>query len=327
MNRHAADLWMFVFYLWFFIHLPIQTSQLQLLPPHPSPPHSPWPRLERPPPRRSPSPARPRRQTARKDSRTAAARPRPPMTTTQRQVLLLRCTVLLRYYKHFLDCDRKGTHWTESMKNSASSSLSVCLRFDWIAHVSVCLCSLLDLKMPHKAKAHRPHFKFSFFRPFYCRAQSDSSSLFRWEQRFWKRFTSDDKNCILSVCNISWIAPRLDMKALYWFLVNWGVLSVCWHLCGWDQSTWPLTPLWLSHLSLAGSTTVVNPIMDFIPGEAVHHNLPPCLLSALIFHLFLSSSLLISASVSLFSPLFAFSTQHPAFTRLFSESFYGQMYK
>lgn len=66
--------------------LPIQTLQLQHLPPRPSPPRSPWPRLERPPQRRSPSPARPRVRTARKDTRTASARPRHPMTTKQWRV-------------------------------------------------------------------------------------------------------------------------------------------------------------------------------------------------------------------------------------------------
>lgn len=83
------------------------------------------------------------------------------------------------------------------------------------------------------------------------------------------------------------------MKAWYWFLVNRGVLSVFWHLCGWEQTTWPLTPLWLSHLSIAGGTTAPDPIMDFIPGEDVRHNLLPCLLSS--SHLSFILSLLLSS--------------------------------
>lgn len=66
----------------------MQTLQRQHLPPRPSPPRFPWPRLERPPRRRSPSPARRRLRTAMKVNGTAAARPTPPMTTTQLQVNL-----------------------------------------------------------------------------------------------------------------------------------------------------------------------------------------------------------------------------------------------
>lgn len=67
-------------------NLPVQTSQLQPLPPHPWPPRSPWRRSERPPWRRPPSPARRWPQTATRDSRTAVARRTPQKTTTLWQV-------------------------------------------------------------------------------------------------------------------------------------------------------------------------------------------------------------------------------------------------
>lgn len=51
------------------------------------------------------------------------------------------------------------------------------------------------------------------------------------------------------------------------FLQPWGVFSMCRHLCGWNQTIWPLTSLWLSHLSVAGATPAPDPILDFIPGE------------------------------------------------------------
>lgn len=51
-------------------------------------------------------------------------------------------------------------------------------------------------------------------------------------------------------------------------LIPRGVLWTCRHLCGWERTLRPLTPLWLSHLSLAGGATAVDPIMDLMPGEA-----------------------------------------------------------
>ena len=51
-------------------------------------------------------------------------------------------------------------------------------------------------------------------------------------------------------------------------LISRGMLRTCRHLCGWERTSRPLTPLWLSHLSLAGGTTAVDPIMDLMPGEA-----------------------------------------------------------
>lgn len=261
----------------------MQTLQRQHLPPRPSPPRFPWPRLERPPRRRSPSPARRRLRTAMKVNGTAAARPTPPMTTTQLQVNLQNSRA-----KSFSPDPSLFTIYLRStspklsfkLKISESARRVVILDIRWSA---LCLSAFFFfLVLRHSSSLSCVKcWHFMILRGGNGNMKNSPSSFLFPVLLLLSHIIKNPQLCF-SVRSRTEKVKKTKKPASSGFfsefvssaefqsfeLIPRGVLRTCRHLCGWERTLRPLTPLWLSHLSLAGGATAVDPIMDLMPGEA-----------------------------------------------------------